>query len=64
MQAAGLDQWRSQGAGGTMQGSTVPDSVQLPLKDYASVQRLKQRLESEELHNQLVKSMQMRCQSF
>jgi hypothetical protein len=42
----------------------LPDSVQLPLKDDASLQQLEQRLESEELHNQLVKSLQMRCQSF
>jgi hypothetical protein len=42
----------------------LPDSVQLPLKDYASLQQLEQRLESQELHSQLVKSIQMRYHWF
>jgi hypothetical protein len=44
---------RQRNLDGTQRGQ-LPDSVQLPLKDYSALETLEQRLVSMELHKQLV----------
>lgn len=50
---------RRQRSTDTSHRGRLPDSLQLPLKNYAALQQLEQQLESQELHNQLVRSMQL-----
>jgi hypothetical protein len=44
---------RQRNVDGAQRGQ-LPDSVQLPLRDYRSLEALEQQLESQELANQLV----------